>query len=69
MRKHLLRVYLRKFKVKENISILKSNKQPKTKISQDKFLAKIKAYRIKMDKNIQEMMKKKKIGLKMMELK
>jgi len=54
MRKHLLRVYLRKFKVKENISILKSNKQPKTKISQDKFLAKIKAYRKKMDKNIQE---------------
>ena len=54
MRKHLLRVYLRKFKVKENISILRSNKQPKTKISQDKFLAKIKAYRKKMDKNIQE---------------
>ena len=54
MRKHLLRVYLRKFKVKENISILKTNKQPETKISQDKFLAKIKAYRKKMDKNIQE---------------
>ena len=54
MRKHLLRVYLRKFKVKENISILRTNKQPETKISQDKFLAKIKAYRKKMDKNIQE---------------
>ena len=54
MRKHLLRVYLRKLKVKENISILRTNKQPETKISQDKFLAKIKAYRKKMDKNIQE---------------
>ena len=54
MRKHLLRVYLKKFKVKENISILKANKQPKTRISQDKFLAKIKAYRNKMDKNIEK---------------
>ena len=53
-RKHLLRVYLRKFKVKENISVLRSNRQPKNKISQDKFLAKIKAYRKKMDKNIKE---------------
>ena len=50
MRKYLLRVFLRKFKVKENISILKTPKQPKTKISQDKFLAKIKAYKKKMDK-------------------
>ena len=54
MRKHLLRIYLRKFKVKENISILRTNRQPKNKISQDKFLAKIKAYRKKMDKNIEE---------------
>ena len=54
MRKHLLRVYLKKFKVKENISVLKEIKQPKTKISQDKFLAKIKAYRKKMDKNIEK---------------
>ena len=54
MRKHLLRVYLKKFKVKENISILKANKQPKTRILQDKFLAKIKAYRNKMDKNIEK---------------
>ena len=60
MRKHLLRVYLKKFKVKENISILKANKQPKTRISQDKFLAKIKAYRNKMDKNIEK--KKEKLG-------
>ena len=50
MRKYLLRVFLRKFKVKENISILKTPKQPKTKISQDKFLAKIKTYKKKMDK-------------------
>ena len=54
MRKHLLRVYLRKLKVKENISILRTNKQPERKISQDKFLAKIKAYRKKIDKNIEE---------------
>ena len=54
MRKHLLRVYLKKFKVKENISVLKTNKQPKTRISQDKFLAKIKAYRKKVDKNIEK---------------
>jgi hypothetical protein len=54
MRKHLLRVYLKKFKVKENISVLKANKQPKARISQDKFLAKIKAYRNKMDKNIEK---------------
>ena len=50
MRKYLLRVFIRKFKIKENISILKTPRQPKTKISQDKFLAKIKAYRKKMDK-------------------
>ena len=54
MRKHLLRVYLKKFKVQENISVLKTNKQPKTRISQDKFLAKIKAYRKKMNKNIEK---------------
>ena len=54
MRKHLLKVYLKKFKVRENISILKENKQPKTRISQDKFLAKIKAYRNKMDKTIEK---------------
>ena len=54
MRKHLLRVYLKKFKVQENISVLKTNKQPKTRISQDKFLTKIKAYRNKMNKNIEK---------------
>ena len=54
MRKHLLRVYLKKFKVKENISVLKAKPLPKTRISQDKFLAKIKAYRKKMDKTIEE---------------
>ena len=54
MRKHLLRIYLRKLKVKENISVLRTNKQSERKISQDKFLAKIKAYRKKIDKNIEE---------------
>ena len=53
MRKHLLRVYLKKFKVKENISVLKSNTLSKSKISQDKFLVKI-PYREKMDKKIEE---------------
>ena len=52
MRKHLLKIYLQKFKVRENILVLRTPKQPKTKISQDKFLAKIKAYRKKMDKKI-----------------
>ena len=53
MRKHLLRVYLKKFKVKENISVLKANQLPQTRIKQDKFLAKIKAYRKKMDAKIE----------------
>ena len=44
MRKHLLRVYLKKFKIKENISVLRTNRQPKTRVSQDTFLAKIKAF-------------------------
>ena len=43
-RKHLLRIYLKKFKIKENISVLRTNKQPKRRVSQDKFLAKIKAF-------------------------
>ena len=59
MRKHLLRVYLKKFKVKENISVLKSNKLSKSKISQDKFLVKI-PYREKMDKKIEEKKEEKK---------
>ena len=59
MRKHLLRVYLKKFKVKENISVLKSNTLSKSKISQDKFLVKI-PYREKMDKKIEEKKEEKK---------
>ena len=54
MRKHLLRFALKKFKVKENISVLKNNKLSKSKISQDKFLVKVKAYKKKIDKKIEE---------------
>lgn len=45
MRKHLLRIYLKKFKVKENISVFRArNNRPKGRIAQDSFLTKIKAF-------------------------
>ena len=54
MRKHLLKIYFKKFKVTENISILKAPKQPESRIKMDKFLAKVKGYRKKMNKKIEE---------------
>ena len=54
MRKHLLKIYFKKFKVTENISILKTPKQPESRIKMDKFLAKVKGYRKKMNKKIEE---------------
>ena len=54
MRKHLLKIYFKKFKVTENISILKSPKQPESRIKMDKFLAKVKGYRKKMNKKIEQ---------------
>ena len=54
MRKHLLKIYFKKFKVTENISILKAPKQPESRIKMDKFLAKVKGYRKKMNKKIDQ---------------
>ena len=54
MRKHLLRVYFKKFKVTENISVLKTHKQPEARINMDKFLAKVKGYRKRMNKKIEQ---------------
>jgi len=54
MRKHLLKIYFKKFKVTENISILKSPKQPESRIKMDKFLAKVKGYRKRMNKKIEQ---------------
>ena len=53
-RKHLLRIYLKKFKIKENISVLRTNKQPKARVSQDSFLANIKAFLNKKNKKVEE---------------
>ena len=54
MRKHLLKIYFRKFKVTENISVLKSQRQPESRIKMDKFLAKVKGYRKRMNKKIEQ---------------
>ena len=59
-RKQLLKVYMNKFKIQENIRVLKGNKEPEDRINQDKFLAKVRLYRTKMAKKI----KKKKEDLK-----
>ena len=61
-RKHLLRIYLKKFKIKENISALRTNKHPKTRVSQDTFLAKIKAFLNNKDKKVEEKKENKEIN-------
>ena len=61
-RKHLLRIYLKKFKIKENISVLRTNKHPKTRVSQDTFIAKIKAFLNNKDKKIEEKKENKEIN-------
>ena len=55
-RKQLLKIYLNKFKIKENMMILqnKNQSQPEDRINMDKFLAKVKVYRNKVDKKIQK---------------
>ncbi len=60
-RKQLLKIYLNKFKIKENMMILqnKNQSQPEDRINMDKFLAKVKVYRNKVEKIIQ---KKKKMN-------
>ena len=53
-RKQLLKVYLNKFKVEENMFVLKKNKQPEDRINMDKFLAKVRVYKDKVGKKIQK---------------
>ena len=57
-RKHLLKIYMNKFLIKENMMILRqknqNQNQPEDRINMDKFLAKVKGYRKKMDKKIQQ---------------
>ena len=53
MRKHLLKVYFNKFKIKENISVLKTQKPAEPRVNMDKFLCKVKAYRKNLNKKIE----------------
>ena len=56
-RKQLLKIYMNKFLIRENLMILrlKSNEeQPEDRLNMDKFLAKVKGYRKKMDKKIEQ---------------
>ena len=54
MRKHLLKVYFNKFKIKENISVLKTQKPAEPRVNMDKFLCKVKAYRKNLNKKIEQ---------------
>ena len=47
---------MNKFLIRENMLILrqKNHEQPEDRINMDKFLAKVKGYRNKMDKKIQK---------------
>ena len=53
-RKQLLKVFLNKFKIQENMRVLRQEKQPEDRINQDKFLAKVRLYRKKIAKKIQK---------------
>ena len=55
-RKQLLKIYMNKFLIRENMLILrqKNHEQPEDRINMDKFLAKVKGYRNKIDKKIQK---------------
>jgi hypothetical protein len=51
-RKHLLRIYFNRFKIKENILVLKnSSEQPKERIDMDKHLVKIESVQDFLDSN------------------
>ena len=54
MRQKLLKVYFGKFKIKENILVLKTKKPEEHRVNMDKFLCKIKAYKNKMNTKIEE---------------
>ena len=53
-RKQLLKVYLNKFKIQENLLLLKKKHQPEDGINMDKFLAKVRVYKEKVSKKIQK---------------
>ena len=53
MRKHLLKVYFNKFKIKENIFVLQTQKPAEPRVNMDKFLCKVKAYKKKVNKKIE----------------
>ena len=53
-RKQLLKVYLNKFKIQENLLLLKKKHQPEDRINMDKFLAKVRVYKEKVSKKIQK---------------
>ena len=53
-RKLLLKIYLNKFNKKESSDIIKERKQSLDGIDMDKFLAKVRGYRKKMDEKIKE---------------
>ena len=53
-RKHLLKIYLNKFKIQENLMVLRKKNQPEDRINMDKFLAKVRVYKDKMNKKIQK---------------
>ena len=55
-RKQLLKIYLNKFKMQENMMILRNKNQNQTedRINMDKFLAKVKRFKNKMDEKIQK---------------
>ena len=53
-RRLLLKVYMNKLKNKENIDVLREKNQSDDRIGMDKFLAKVRGYRKKMDKKIKE---------------
>ena len=57
MRKHILKIYFKKFKVTENIAVLKNQRQPESRIKMDKFLAKVKGYRKRMNEKLEQKIK------------
>ena len=53
MRKKLLKIYFGKFKIQENIQVIKTKKPAENRVKMDKFLCKIKAYKKLMNKKIE----------------
>ena len=54
MRKKLLKIYFNKFKIQENILVLKTKKPAECRVNMDKFLCKIKAFNKKINKKKEE---------------